>query len=90
MDFAVAKFQDLRTQKTKEDSIHVVGLAKDARLAADQAYKSLVQRVNALVIVNDEAPYADFIDRLNVMITEAQSLIAGRATKNKAKKEEEE
>lgn len=90
MDFAVAQFQDFRTQKTKEESTYVVGLAKDARLAADASYKSLVQRVNALVIVMGEEPYAEFIDRLNVMIAEAQALIASRATKSaKAKKEEE-
>ena len=90
MDFDVAQFQDLRTQKTKEESTYVVGLAKDARLAADNSYKSLVQRVNALVIVNGETAYADFIDRLNVMISEAQALIAGRETKAAKKRVKDE
>lgn len=90
MDFAVAQFQDLRAQKTKEESTYVVGLAKEARMAADASYKSLVQRVNALVIVNGEAPYAEFVDRLNVMISEAQAMLASRSTKSaKSKKEEE-
>ena len=90
MDTAVLRFRNLREEKTKEESAYVVGLAKDARTAADAAYKSLVQRVNALVIVMGEEPYATFIDRLNVMISEAQALLSSRSTKSaKAKKDEE-
>lgn len=90
MDMAVAQFQDLRSQKTKEDSTRVVGEVKDARLAADTSYKSLVQRVNALVIVMGEEAYGEFIDRLNVMIAEAQAMIASRSTKAAKKKEKGE
>lgn len=84
------QFQDLRTQKSKEDSTRVVGWMKDARLAADASYKSLVQRVNVLVIVNGETAYGDFIDRLNVMISEAQSMISGRETKAAKKRVKDE
>lgn len=90
MDTAVADFQRYRSQKTKEDSTRVVGLVKDTRLAADTSYKSLVQRVNALVIVNGETAYGDFIDRLNVMISEAQAMISGRSTKAAKKREKED
>lgn len=90
MDFAVAQFQELRKEKIKEDSTRVVGQVKDARLAADTGFKALVQRVNALVIVNGEAPYTAFIDQLNVMIADAQAMIASRSTKSAKAKEEEE
>ena len=90
MDFAVAQFQELRKEKIKEDSTRVVGQVKDARLAADNGFKALVQRVNALVIVNGEAPYTAFIDQLNVMIADAQAMIASRSTKSAKAKEEEE
>ena len=68
----------------------MVGQVKDARLAADNGFKALVQRVNALVIVNGEAPYTAFIDQLNVMIADAQAMIASRSTKSAKAKEEEE
>ena len=68
----------------------MVGWVKDARLAADASYKLLVQRVNALVIVNGETAYGDFIDRLNVMIAEAQAMIAGRETKAAKKRVKDE
>lgn len=90
MDTAVAQFQYLRSQKTKEDSNRVVGWVKDARLAADTSYKSLAQRVNALVIVMGEEAYGEFIDRLNVMIAEAQAMIASRSTKAAKKREKGE
>lgn len=90
MDLAVCQFQDLRTEKTKEDSTRVIGWVKEARLAADNSYKLLVQRVNALVIVNGETAYGNFIDRLNVMIAEAQALISGRSTKAAKKREKDE
>ena len=90
MDFAVAQFQELRKEKIKEDSTRVVCQVKDARLAADNGFKALVQRVNALVIVNGEAPYTAFIDQLNVMIADAQAMIASRSTKSAKAKEEEE
>lgn len=89
MDSAVAQVQALRTDKTKEDSTRQVGIVKDTRTAADASYKSLVQRVNALVIVNGEAPYTDFIDRVNVMIADAQALLASRETKAAKKREKE-
>lgn len=90
MDFAVAQFQELRKEKIKEDSTRVVGQVKDARLAADNGFKVMAQRVNALVIVNGEAPYTAFIDQLNVMIADAQAMIASRSTKSAKAKEEEE
>lgn len=89
MALAVAQVSVLRADKTKEDSTRQVGIVKDTRTAADAAYKSLVQRVNALVIVNGEAPYADFIDQLNVMIADAQALLASRETKAAKKREKE-
>lgn len=88
MQDAVAGFQAAREAKVQEDSTRQVGIVKECRTAADNAYRALAQRVNALVIVNGEDAYASFIDQLNVMIADAQAMLAGRSTKAAKAKEE--
>ena len=90
MQDAVAGFQTAREAKVQEDSTRQVGIVKESRTAADNAYRTLIQRVNALVIVNGEDAYVSFIDQLNVMIADAQAMLAGRSTKAAKAKEEEE
>lgn len=77
-----------RESKVAEEAGRQTGIVKESRTAADEGYKAMVQRVNALVIVNGEGPYVDFIDRLNVMLAEANATLKARAT-NAAKKAEE-
>lgn len=88
MQDAVAGFLAARESKVQEDSIRQVGIVKESRTAADNAYRALAQRVNALVIVNGEDAYASFIDQLNVIIADAQAMLAGRSTKSAKAKEE--
>ena len=90
MSSAMAKFLEIRTLKVAEDASREAGVVKECRVAADAAYKSLAQRVNALVIVNGEDPYADFIDQVNVMIADAQAMLSARATRAANAKEEGE
>jgi len=57
---------------------------KKVRVVVDAAYNKIVKRINALIIVNGEAPYAEFVKELNVRIGRAQDSIAlskGKATK---------
>ena len=57
---------------------------KNVRVVVDAAYNKIVKRINALIIVNGEAPYAEFVKELNVRIGRAQDSIAlskGKATK---------
>jgi hypothetical protein len=41
---------------------------KEVRIDIDQAYKTLVGKINALIIVNGEAPYIEFVNKLNLRI----------------------
>ena len=81
MQSAVAKVLDLRASKVEEQSRREVGLVKDCRTKCDDAYRKMAKRINALIIVNeDDTPYADFIDQLNVMISDAQAMLKARST----------
>jgi hypothetical protein len=40
----------------------------DVRVDVDAAYKTMIAKINALIIVNGEAPYVDFVNKLNLRI----------------------
>lgn len=88
---ADAWVNDLRTKenaflsavanRTEEESMRTVGIVKQTRQSADEAYRSLVDLVNALAVVNGDAPYATFINHVNVLIDQQKSLLKARATR---------
>lgn len=86
---AYSRFTIARDEKTLEDTTHITGLTQEKRLAADQAFKQLVMRVNALAIVNGEEAYATFIDLVNEYIEDALTTAKARATRKANSKEEE-
>ena len=61
---------------------------KETRTAAEAAYRSLVDTVNALAIIEGDGDYATFIDHTNAMIDRQKAILKARATNN-AKEEEE-
>ena len=74
-------------RRTEEDAARQVGIVKETRTAADAAYRSLVDTVNALAMINGDAEYATFIEHVNAVIERQKSILKARATR--AKKEEE-
>ena len=46
----------------------IVGDLKRARNQSDEAYRALVLKINALAVVEGDAPYAQFIDLMNAEI----------------------
>lgn len=75
-------------ERTEADAARQVGIVKETRTAADAAYRSLVDTVNALAMINGDAEYAMFIDHVNAVIDRQKSILKARTTR--AKKEEEE
>ena len=75
-------------QRDDEQSARVTGIVKQSRQQADNAYDSLVETVNALVLLEGEAEYATFIEHVNVLIDRQKTVLKTRSTRN-AKKEEE-
>lgn len=81
LEAAYTEFMNIRSAKVSEDAARTTGIVKTTRTAADAAYKELVKKVNALCIVLGEAGYANFIDRLNVMIADMKALLKARGSK---------
>jgi ribosomal protein L7/L12 len=57
---------------------------KEARRAVDAAYHAITERINALIVVEGEAPYADFVGKLNGFITTYENKVAQREGRAKA------
>ncbi len=74
-------------QRTEADAARQVGIVKETRTAAEAAYRSLVDTVNALAMINGDAEYATFIDHVNAMIERQKAISKARTMR--AKKEDE-
>lgn len=79
-------FMIASSERDAEQAARQVGIVKEKRTACEAVYRSMVSRVNALVIVNGEDAYSDFIDKVNVIIDAAKTTLASRSTRNAAKK----
>ena len=61
-------------QRTEADAARQVGIVKETRTAAEVAYRSLVDTVNALAMINGDTAYATFIDHVNAMIERQKAI----------------
>ena len=82
------QFLAAAAQRTEADAARQVGIVKETRTAAEAAYRSLVDTVNALAMINGDAEYATFIDHVNAMIERQKAISKARVTR--AKNEDEE
>ena len=73
-------------QRTEEEAARQVGIVKETRTAADAAYRSLVDTVNALAMIEGDEEYATFIEHVNVVVERQKAISKARTTR--AKKEE--
>ena len=62
------KVHSLMVERSDEQKEIPVGALKSARKQTDSAYRALVKMVNALIMVNGETDYADFVKFLNYEI----------------------
>ena len=77
-------------QRESEYANRKVGAMREARAKVDTAYKNLVQVINALVILDGEADYADFIKLQNQSIARYKREALGETTSGKEPDEEDE
>ena len=68
-------------RRTEADAARQVGIVKETRTAAEAAYRSLVDTVNALAIINGDADYATFIDHVNAVIERQKGILKARKTR---------
>lgn len=77
-------------QRTEEDAARQVGIVKETRTAADAAYRSLVDTVNALAMIEGDVEYATFIDHVNAVIDRQKGILKARKTRGEKENTTEE
>lgn len=82
---AMTAHPDPAIASTAEESARIVGIVKQSRQTADQAYDKLVETVNTLVVVEGETSYATFIDHMNTLIDRQKTVLKSRSTLNEKK-----
>jgi hypothetical protein len=70
------RFITLESTRNSEEAKRTSLRMKQVRLEVDAAYRAVIERINALIIVNGEAPYAEFVKEMNARIGRAQDAIA--------------
>ena len=78
-------FAELMRERVDEGSVKVDIVLKKARLHLDEAYYAIVERVNALVVVEGVADYESFIRKLNISIAK-YNLLATQASRKPGKR----
>lgn len=76
-------FIALEASRNSEEANRTELRMKQVRVEVDAAYKKIEKRINALIELNGEEPYAKFVKELNARITRAQESIAISRAKKK-------
>ncbi|OUO51536.1 hypothetical protein B5F77_10190 [Parabacteroides sp. An277] len=80
----------LIVERDKENASRQVGLTKQTREKVDEAYRELIQVINAYVLIEGEADYAAFIDNQNAIIQRYKQQVLGQTSGSKTPGEEDE
>lgn len=88
LENAEYSFLTATDEKVQEEAAREVGLSKQARQAADDAYRKLVDIVNMLTAMHGDEKFATFIGNVNALVEQQRTKLKTRAT-NSAKKDDE-
>ena len=72
------RLNKLTDERTDVRTTTVVGALKAARAATDNAYRAMVEMVNALALVEGDTAYADFITYVNTEIVHYKREVLGQ------------
>ncbi len=68
-------------RRTEADAARQVGIVKETRTAAESAYRSLVDTVNALAMIEGDEEYATFIEHVNAVVERQKGILKARKTR---------
>ena len=77
-------------KRTEADAARQVGIVKETRTAAEAAYRSLVDTVNALAMIEGDGAYATFIDHVNAVVERQKGILKARKTRGEKEDTTEE
>ena len=75
-------FDTLKKSRYIEEACKTQLRMKQVRTEVDAAYKAIVERINALIIVNGDRLYASFVNELNERIDQFNLVLAQREGRN--------
>ena len=75
------KLREVTRARANDRAVQIVGQLKQAQHASDEAYRTLVQKVNALAVVEGDADYADFISKMNEQVKHYKQEVLPKAKK---------
>ena len=75
------KLREVTRARANDRAVQIVGQLRQAQHASDEAYRTLVQKVNALAVVEGEADYADFISKMNEQVKHYKQEVLTKAKK---------
>ena len=75
------KLREVTRARANDRAVQIVGQLKQVQHASDEAYRTLVQKVNALAVVEGEADYADFISKMNEQVKHYKQEVLPKAKK---------
>ncbi len=81
-------FDNLVKLRNDENAAKTQLKMKETRAALDNVYESIVERINALIIVEGESVYVGFVNLLNTYIDKYSQIVAQREGRYAAQKEE--
>lgn len=87
---AAVRFRSAYGSFINEEASKVKGITQQRRSKAEETYKYLVKRVNAIELVYADNRHEEFIKNLNVLINKEKAKLASRQTRSENKKDEEE
>lgn len=73
-------FSALELQRSHSRGAKTKGQAREARLAAEEAYREMVKVLNSLVVIEETDEYDEFIKTVNAEIERLSALIKMRST----------
>lgn len=76
--------------RAEEYSTRVKGALKKARAETDDAYRALVEKINALIVIEGETDYLDFVKLLNTEIDRYKREVLNQPSKDKDEDKEED
>lgn len=79
----VAAYDAAEELRLSEEDARQVGVVKEARAAAEEALRLFLRKVDALVVINGEEGYTEFIARANTLLGEMKATLKSRRTKAK-------
>lgn len=75
------RFKTLMTDRRAEEAQKPLRSAGDLINEIKTPYNAIIDKINALVVVNGEADYKDFVTKVNVLISEYRKVVKMRRSR---------